>query len=134
MLDNPFQNKKIKGVKSEFFYTFDGNKTLNNLMEHQEELKKSTKCWPVHHSCKMIQQVFLHLWIKSFRMLVLFSRLAFLRQLSTALRTVAFASRISSAENLCSTIPNGPGCNTLITVSISCSSCLWDKKQQVIQD
>lgn len=66
-----------------------------------------------------------YFWIKSLNTLLLFSRFAFLRQLSTAVRTMAFAWRISTAEKLCSTIPKGPGCSTLTTVSISCSSCLY---------
>jgi len=52
------------------------------------------------------------------------SRAQFLRQLSTALFTVALASRISTSVNLCSTIPIGPGWRTWITVSTSCSTCL----------
>lgn len=53
-----------------------------------------------------------------------FSRVQFLRQLSTALFTVALASKISVSVNLCSTIPIGPGWRTWITVSTSCSTCL----------
>jgi hypothetical protein len=52
------------------------------------------------------------------------SRVEFRRQFSTALLTVASASRISASVNLCSRIPIGPGCRTLITVSTSRSTCL----------
>ena len=52
------------------------------------------------------------------------SKFQFLRQFWTALLTVPCASRISASVNLCSTIPIGPGCRTLITVSTSRSTCL----------
>uniref|UniRef100_A0A0V0GXL4 Putative ovule protein n=1 Tax=Solanum chacoense TaxID=4108 RepID=A0A0V0GXL4_SOLCH len=65
-----------------------------------------------------------HTSIKSFMMGLCFSMLACLRQLLTACLTVSLAFCISSAENLCSTMPSGPGCSTLTTVSTSSSSCL----------
>lgn len=90
----------------------------------------SIKMWKIRQSLQ-ITSTHLRFWkrkvwvsMKSFKIGLFLSMEAVLRQFSTALLTVEAAVSISSAVNLCSIIPKGPGCSTFMMVSTSCSSCL----------
>jgi len=104
----------------------DDEKKAHYTILHEYDLVRCNSCKQKHRPQRfdLSFSLVLPTWL-------FLSRVLYLRQFATALLTVALASCTSAAENLCSIIPSGPGCSTLITVSTSCSNCLFPVQEQI---